>query len=567
MTRTAGTDVVKANDPTADLDIHESARTPAASRRFRIIAELGEGGMARVHLAVARSASGVTKLVVLKTLRSHLASDQACLEMFLHEARLAARLNHPNVIQTYEVTEDAGRQVMVMEYLEGQPLSHVFARARKGEQIPLEMYVHILCDTLAGLHYAQELRDFDGTKMDLVHRDVSPQNIFVTFEGQVKILDFGIAKAAVNAPNETETGVLKGKVRYMAPEQIVGDPVDRRADIFAVGAVLWEILAQEKIWSGVPDMVVMQRVTTGDIPSPRTVNPNVPESLERICLKAMSLEPLSRYATSQEFQIALEGALNELGGSFRQRDLGNRVAELFADIRAEIRATIEAQMRLVEGLSSTQLETLEPVPLYGLGLTPTPFRTGTERSEVAKPDPSRGRRLALVVGGVGIAVAVLAWVGARRAATSAPPSIPSAAAAPIATATTAPASAPRLQLGVYVTPAQGRIFFDGTELPSNPYMGSYVQDGSKHQLRGEAAGYVPQSVEVTLDRDMSVALTLEREKPAPKGARADRSGAPARAASSAAPEPSATAAAAKPNCAQPYYFDSQGIKKIRAECL
>jgi serine/threonine-protein kinase len=222
-----------------------SAKTEAG-RRFRVIAELGEGGMARVHLALARGPSGVNKLVVLKTLRSHLANDPACLEMFIHEGRLAARLNHPNVVQTYEVNEDGGRQVMVMEYLEGQPLSHVYARGRKSGQLPLEMYVRVLCDALAGLHYAHELADFDGKPLNLVHRDVSPQNIFVTFDGQVKILDFGIAKAAVNAPNQTETGVLKGKVRYMAPEQIAGEALDRRADIFAVGAILWEVLADEK---------------------------------------------------------------------------------------------------------------------------------------------------------------------------------------------------------------------------------------------------------------------------------------------------------------------------------
>src|SRR5437868_9668922 len=134
----------------------DTSGTREASRRFRVIAELGEGGMARVHLAMARGPSGVNKLVVLKTLRSHLASDPACLEMFLHEARLAARLNHPNVVQTYEVTEDGGRQVMVMEYLEGQPLSQVFARARTGEQLPIEMYVHALCKALAGLQYAHE---------------------------------------------------------------------------------------------------------------------------------------------------------------------------------------------------------------------------------------------------------------------------------------------------------------------------------------------------------------------------------------------------------------------------
>ncbi len=234
---------MRATRPTS----HDRQRTASGDGRFRVIAEVGEGGMAKVYLAVARGFSGFNKLVVLKSLRSNLASDRACVDMFLHEARLAARLNHPNVVQTYEVIEEDGRPVMVMEYLEGQPLSQIAVRAQADKRFTLSMRLHVLCDVLAGLHYAHELRDFDGTALDLVHRDVSPQNIFVTFEGQVKLLDFGIAKVVhTSAPAETDAGVLKGKVLYMAPEQIAGEALDRRADIFAVGVMLWEALAGER---------------------------------------------------------------------------------------------------------------------------------------------------------------------------------------------------------------------------------------------------------------------------------------------------------------------------------
>jgi eukaryotic-like serine/threonine-protein kinase len=557
---------MKANLSVTSTDSKVSASREAA-RRFRVIAELGEGGMARVHLAMARGPSGVNKLVVLKTLRSHLANDAACLEMFLHEARLAARLNHPNVVQTYEVTEEAGRQVMVMEYLEGQPLSHLFARARKTNQLPIEMYVHALCDTLAGLHYAHELADFDGTKVNLVHRDVSPQNIFVTFDGQVKILDFGIAKAAVNAPSQTETGVLKGKVRYMAPEQIAGDPLDRRADLFAVGAVLWEILADERIWSGVSDLTVMQRVTAGDIPSPRTVNPQVPEILERICLKAMSVNPDNRFATAQEFQIALEDALGQLGRTFKQRDLGNRVAELFADTRAEIRAIIETQMSKAEGMTSTQLDSLPPVPLYGLGMTPTPSRSRTASTTDGQPVVgSRLRSLVLVVGGIALGAGALVWLTGHRPAAATPQVAPPVAT--VAPPVTAPVQAPvRTRLTVSVAPGAARVFLDNVELPSNPYSGTYPQDGTRHQIRAEAAGYLAQTTEIALDHDTSVSIALERDRPTPRPGHGERPTAARAPAAGPAPSSTASAAPAKPSCAEPYYFDEKGIKKIKPECL
>jgi tRNA A-37 threonylcarbamoyl transferase component Bud32 len=550
----------------------QSGKTESAGR-FRVIAELGEGGMARVHLALARGPAGVNKLVVLKTLRSHLANDPSCVEMFIHEARLAARLNHPNVVQTYEVNEDAGRQVMVMEYLEGQPLSHVHARGRKNGQLPVAMYVRMLCDALAGLHYAHELADFDGKPLNLVHRDVSPQNVFVTFDGQVKILDFGIAKAAVNAPSQTETGVLKGKVRYMAPEQIVGDPLDRRADVFAMGAILWEILTDEKIWAGVPDLTVMQRVTTGDIPSPRSVNPRVAEAFEAICMKAMSLDPDKRYATAQEVQIALEDALTETGATFKQRDLGSRVAELFADTRAEIRSIIEVQMRRAAELSAAELDSLRPVPLYGVGMTTTGRRQLSE-GEGSGGLEARRKRLAIVLGTMcaGLLLAVGVWWGRHHSATeaSSEPGVvsaapPEASVSPVASAQPPPAGAASVEMRVTVSPSAARVYFDDDELSANPYVGMRARDESRHRIRGEAPGYVTQTVDVALDRDTSVAIALEREKPAigPNVAKV----LPPTAHSGGAAVAAASASAPKPNCTQPYYFDAQGIKKIRAECL
>jgi serine/threonine-protein kinase len=208
--------------------------------KYRPIATLGQGGMARVLLTVAQSGPGVHKLLVVKELKPDLVKDAEFVTMFVDEARLAARLNHPNVLTTYEIGESGGAPFLVMEYLEGQPLHAVLPRVGR-TAMPLTAHLAILQKALAGLHYAHELRDFDGSPMNVVHRDVSPQNVFVCYDGQVKLLDFGIAKASGSVAR-TETGVFKGKLGYIAPEQITSPTVDRRADVFSVGVMLWEAL-------------------------------------------------------------------------------------------------------------------------------------------------------------------------------------------------------------------------------------------------------------------------------------------------------------------------------------
>ena len=311
--------------------------------KYRPIAELGHGGMAEVFLAVSSGPAGFNKLVVLKQIRAQLADDPEFLAMFLDEARLAARLNHPNVVQTNEVGEDSRRYFIAMEYLEGQPLNRVVQRLGKNGSLTLAMHVRILIDALAGLHYAHELADFDGTQLQVVHRDATPHNIFVTYAGQVKVVDFGIAKA-LGSSAETRAGVLKGKVSYMAPEQALGEKVDRRADVFAAGMMLWEALAGRRPFKGQNDIVILQKLVAGDIPSPGTVREDIPELLEAICMKALAHEKEERFATAEEMQRALENALEKLGERPQLRDVGELMTRAFAEERVRIRGVIEAQM-------------------------------------------------------------------------------------------------------------------------------------------------------------------------------------------------------------------------------
>ncbi|MEM9696613.1 MAG: serine/threonine-protein kinase, partial [Myxococcota bacterium] len=233
--------------------------------KYRPVAELGQGGMADVILALSQGPIGFNKLVVIKRLRSHLADDPEFVGMLIDEARLAARLNHPNIVHTNEVGEIDGTFFIAMEYLEGQPLHRIKRRAKRHESldISLAMELQILADVLAGLHYAHELTDYDGTALQVVHRDVTPSNIFLTYDGVSKVLDFGIAKAS-GRTTETKTGVVKGKMTYMPPEQALGLEIDRRADIYSVGVMLWEAATGRRMWKGVDDVVILGKLIKGD---------------------------------------------------------------------------------------------------------------------------------------------------------------------------------------------------------------------------------------------------------------------------------------------------------------
>lgn len=341
--------------------------------KYRLIAELGSGGMADVYLAVVHGPAGFNKLVVLKQIRTQLAEDPEFLGMFLDEARLAARLSHPNVVQTNEVGHDGRRYFMAMEYLDGQPLNRVLHRLGRTGGLPLGLHLRVLSETLAGLHHAHELRDYDGTPLEVVHRDMSPHNVFVTYDGQVKIVDFGIAKA-MNSSSETRAGVIKGKVAYMAPEQVRGDRVDRRADVFSVGVMLWEAAAGRRLWKGLTDVAVLARVTANDVPQLRSVKPDVPRELEEIVTRAMAHRREDRYPSAAALQAALETLLERFGGRTAVRDLGPMISAQFEEDRAKIRSIIEMQLRSAKSLPTAEwqavsLPQLDAAPAY-LGHTP-----------------------------------------------------------------------------------------------------------------------------------------------------------------------------------------------------
>jgi serine/threonine protein kinase len=326
--------------------------------RYTVLAELGQGGMAEVYLAVSRGLGGFSKLLVLKRLRSELALDETMATMFLDEARLAARLNHLNIVQTYEIGRIGERFFMSMEYLEGQPLTRIIRRgrvpsagpfdAKKPGSVPLPLALRIMADVCAGLHYAHELKDFDGTPLHVVHRDVSPHNVFVTYDGHVKLVDFGIALANTRT-TETETGVLKGKVAYMPPEQAQGVAVDRRADIFSAGVVLYEMISGERLWALRGDVDVLRDLLNGQVPNVSFDRfPSVSPDVARVVARALAAKPDDRYPTALQMRQDLVKCMDALATPVSIDDISERMTTIFAKERSETALLIERRLGEIE---------------------------------------------------------------------------------------------------------------------------------------------------------------------------------------------------------------------------
>jgi serine/threonine protein kinase len=323
-----------------------SAARPRTRRRYEPIAQIGRGGMAEVLLTMADAGGGVWRLEVLKKIWPELAAEPDFVTMFLDEARLSLRLNHPNVVQTHEVFLVDGELAIAMEYLDGQPLTRVLNRLLRGPgALSLPLRLRILTRVLAGLEHAHTLTDLDGSPLGVVHRDVSPQNVFVTYDGQVKLVDFGVAKTMASS-HHTRPGAIKGKLAYMAPEQLQTAQIDRRADVFAVGVMLWEMLAQRRMWHKMTEVEIVGHLAAGRPmpPLPEPPDGSLPAGLEEICARALHTDPDRRHQTAVDLEMELEGVLVGAADS-HARNLGKVVSMAFAKERAERQAIIERSVR------------------------------------------------------------------------------------------------------------------------------------------------------------------------------------------------------------------------------
>jgi serine/threonine protein kinase len=282
------------------------AGIPTRIGRYEIISHLATGGMAQILLARQSGLGSFERHVVLKTILRERANDQRFVTMFLDEAKLAATLNHQNVAQVYEVDHADGAYFMAMEYVHGENSRAILeASLKRGWTIPLELAVMLIGGAAAGLHHAHERRGKNGAPLNIVHRDVSPANIMVGYDGSIKVLDFGIAKAEERA-TKTVGGTIKGKYGYMSPEQCRGKPIDRRSDIFALGICLYELTTLRRAFKGNDDFETMKRIVAGDVMPPSIAVPNYPRELEAIVLTAMANDANARFQTAQELTEALD---------------------------------------------------------------------------------------------------------------------------------------------------------------------------------------------------------------------------------------------------------------------
>jgi serine/threonine protein kinase len=308
--------------------------------RYELLYPYAQGGMATVWAARISGKHGFEKIVAVKTILPHLSREESFRTMFLDEARIAARIRHPNVADIDDLGEQAGTLYMVLEWVDGDSLARLHdAALRAREPFPLPILLRLLADTCAGLHAAHELRDETGHLLGVVHRDVSPQNVLVTTGGAVKVIDFGIAKAVDRLSEQTKTGYVKGKVEYVAPEQVMRRRVDRRADVWAIGTILYQYLAGRLPFEAEGELATLRLLTSGR--PPRPLPPTVPAAVAEIVMRALSFSPEARFKTALELERALEAAMPEPVGP----------PEVAAFVKKHLRERIESRRKaLAEAL-------------------------------------------------------------------------------------------------------------------------------------------------------------------------------------------------------------------------
>ncbi|MBN2358166.1 MAG: serine/threonine protein kinase [Deltaproteobacteria bacterium] len=305
--------------------------------RYTLLYELASGGMATLYLGRVLGPAGFQKLVAIKRIHPHLAKEKSFVDMFLDEARIAAGIQHPNVAQIYELGQQGRNYFLVMEYIEGESFArfaraHMTNQARAGKpaRMPIRESTAIVADAAAGLHAAHELCAPDGTLLGVVHRDVSPHNILLTYDGHVKLVDFGVAKARGRISTTTDKS-LKGKLAYMSPEQVRGKEVDRRSDIFALGIVLYEMTCSRRLFKNESEVDTIRQILDGAIQPPHELIPGYPQALEQVVLKALSYDRGRRYRTAEEMHRELQQVLHELGPPVTAADIGHLMRSAFGD--------------------------------------------------------------------------------------------------------------------------------------------------------------------------------------------------------------------------------------------
>jgi serine/threonine-protein kinase len=409
--------------------------------RYELVGEIASGGMATVYLARLTGAGGFQRFVAIKRLHPHLAGEKEFVEMFLDEARLAAGIHHSNVVSILEVGASPLGYYLVMEYVEGDTLARLLARAAgKGQRLPTGIALRIVLDTLFGLHGAHELRDDKGKILELVHRDVSPQNVLVGIDGVARITDFGVARATSRLTN-TRVGQLKGKLAYMAPEQAQGEALDRRADVFSAGILIWETLAAKRLFKAENEAATLSRVMNEPIPDLTRVAPHLSKELAAVVKRGLDRDRNKRFSTTQQFAEAIEAAAIGRDGIATPRDVAAFVKEMIGQemeqqreaVRAWIARSEPSQVGALAAPSAPSSVSVAAMSLPGEG---SRSMTHSALSGVAEPRRSRVGLFAVVALLFGVAGAGGFFL-AQSSTQSAPAAVPVPAPAPSPTQTVA----------------------------------------------------------------------------------------------------------------------------------
>jgi eukaryotic-like serine/threonine-protein kinase len=479
--------------------------------RYKLVAELDRGSISHVFAAIATGPEGFAKLSVVKVLRDHLAEDPDFIAMFREEARVALRLSHPNIVHTYDVRTHGSHHYIAMEYLEGQCLARVLDRlGRDNPRFGFVQQAHVLIGVLSAMQYAHELAGHDGTLLKVVHRDLSPPNVFITYDGQVKVLDFGIAKALDNAI-ETKTGLVLGRVAYIAPEQALGRDVDSRADLYAIAVMLWEAAAGRRRWQAQSDAEILARlVSERHVERPAKRVAGVPREIERILAKGLAFEPGDRHQSAAELRGEIEGLLERMGASLDLRAIGRIVASAFELERKQLHARVQQQFRELGPARAPAARRAAAVHV--------PVRA--RRKARARRDEDGESLLPLTTGAhkvsdllerripwkaLGLATAIVSAAGAYWLGTlssSAPAEAPAQATQPAA-----------VRVRIAATPSSATLFVDDQPLPTNPAELSQPDDDVLRVVRAELAGHRPLTRLVRFREGMTVTLVLEPLSP------------------------------------------------------
>jgi tRNA A-37 threonylcarbamoyl transferase component Bud32 len=383
---------------------------PAGPRigKYRVIRRLAEGGMGEIFLARARGRGGFAKLVVLKRIHQRRVADRDAVRMFLDEARLMATLDHPNIVQVHDFGAVGGADFLTMEYVHGEDLGRIMKAATLARRpLSLEVAIGVIAEAAAGLHYAHERHGEDGRPLEIVHRDISPSNILVSYEGAVKVADFGIAKWN-ERETETRTGGLKGKIAYMSPEQCRSAKMDRRSDVFSLGILLFELTTGTRLYQGTSDFGILEQIVNHDVPRPSSRRADCPPALERIVLRALARDPDKRQQTARELQLALEELALEARLKISAVARAAEMAALFGGKIGAWRDAEQAGLTLGEHLARAPEDAQAPSAPEERTITRVEGNLG---AFAAEPRPSRAGAGRVAVAGLAVAgLGVASWL-------------------------------------------------------------------------------------------------------------------------------------------------------------